>query len=157
MIEFKGNVSKKCRRFIKWKMSRVGVYGIVAAMVIVAGPIVVSLAMWRPWTLLMTLPPLTIFPVLCFAMEKIDNFTPLRITISKDGSMKSECKETTVMEQISNVKKVKDLGDFYYVYFGTYDTLTRFVCQKDLLTKGTLEEFEEMFAEKMTPPKKRKK
>lgn len=59
-------------------------------------------------------------------------------------------KETTVSKKIEKVKRVEDYGEFYSLTFpvlGSYSP--NFVCQKNLLTKGTLEEFEALFEEKI--------
>ena len=50
---------------------------------------------------------------------------------------------------LSKVKKVIDAGDWYYVVFRFGDVSNAFVCQKDLLKVGTLQEFESLFADKL--------
>ena len=51
---------------------------------------------------------------------------------------------------LSKVKKVIDAGDWYYVVFSRLGDLSNaFVCQKDLLTQGTLEDFEKLFEGKL--------
>ena len=46
---------------------------------------------------------------------------------------------------IDSVDTVIDYGDWYHLLFNFEDRDTYFVCQKNLLTKGTLEEFEALF------------
>ena len=59
---------------------------------------------------------------------------------------------------ISGIKQIEDYGDFYRIklyvvsYIG-YD-FDIFICQKNLLTKGTLEEFEKMFDNKIVRSEK---
>ena len=50
---------------------------------------------------------------------------------------------------ISKVRKVLDMGEWYYVIFKYGDISNSWICQKNLLTKGTLEEFEKLFEEKV--------
>lgn len=50
---------------------------------------------------------------------------------------------------LSKVKKVIDAGDWYYVIFKLGDVSNAFVCQKDLLREGTLEQFEALFEGKI--------
>ena len=50
---------------------------------------------------------------------------------------------------LSKVKKVIDVGDWYYIIFRLGDISTSFVCQKDLLREGTLEAFEALFEGKI--------
>lgn len=51
---------------------------------------------------------------------------------------------------LDKVKKVIDVGEWYYVVFKGGSKLSAFVCQKDLLKQGTLEEFEALFEGKIT-------
>ena len=41
------------------------------------------------------------------------------------------------------------MGDFYKIYFYFPHKSNLFVCQKDLIIKGTKEEFEELFSAKI--------
>ena len=50
---------------------------------------------------------------------------------------------------ISDADKLIDYGDFYYISFPFGKKSNNFVCQKNLLVKGTPEEFEELFADKV--------
>lgn len=52
-----------------------------------------------------------------------------------------------VEKPIKKIKKVLDYGDCYYVIYG--DMNNSIVCQKDLLTEGTIEEFESLFQGKI--------
>lgn len=57
---------------------------------------------------------------------------------------------------LMDVKEVRDYGDFYYLVFPFGKYSYRFVCQKNLLTQGTLSDFETLFADriKRMPQKK---
>ena len=46
---------------------------------------------------------------------------------------------------ISDVKKVIDHGEYYELYFAFGKGSNHFICQKNLLTKGSLAEFESLF------------
>ena len=50
---------------------------------------------------------------------------------------------------LSRVKKVIDAGEWYYIVFKWSGINTNFVCQKNLLQQGTLEEFEALFEGKI--------
>ena len=67
------------------------------------------------------------------------------------GNGNEECK------RISDTKCVNDYGEFYELVFplraGISDS---FICQKSLLTKGTLEEFEALFEGKIVRVNKQK-
>ncbi len=51
--------------------------------------------------------------------------------------------------KVRDVKKVRDRGEFYEIVFFLDRYSEKFICQKDLLTKGTLEEFEHLFEGKI--------
>ena len=49
----------------------------------------------------------------------------------------------------SDVKKVYDYGEYYYIVANFLNHSSIFVCQKDLLSKGTLKDFEMLFSGKI--------
>lgn len=52
-------------------------------------------------------------------------------------------------KSLKKVKKVIDVGEWYYVIFRLGDISNAFVCQKDLIKEGTLEQFEALFEGKI--------
>ena len=50
---------------------------------------------------------------------------------------------------IEDVKCVRDFGEFYELVFPFGKISEKFICQKDLLSKGTLAEFEALFGDKI--------
>ena len=75
-----------------------------------------------------------------------EKITPQKVYIENDMivSKSNAMVDTRFMK---DVKEVRDYGEFYYFVFKAYSY--RFVCQKDLLTQGTIEEFENLFAGKI--------
>ena len=53
-------------------------------------------------------------------------------------------------KSIEDVEEVIDWGEFYELVFPFGNVSNNFMCQKDLLTTGTLEEFEALFEDKIT-------
>ena len=47
------------------------------------------------------------------------------------------------------VKKVLDYGEFYYIMVNRFDFNNGVLCQKNLITEGTIEEFETIFKDKL--------
>lgn len=77
----------------------------------------------------------------------IDETFPNKIAIYKNIVIKkSKRGEQSFM--IEKVKKVVDYGDYYQIYFGQLFN-NAWVCQKDLLTAGSLQEFRSVFRNKM--------
>ena len=54
-----------------------------------------------------------------------------------------------LIKPISKVKKVVDCGDWYFIVFKFLEFSNALACQKDLITKGTIEEFEALFEGKI--------
>ena len=50
---------------------------------------------------------------------------------------------------INEVKSVLDYGEFYEIKFPFGRLSDKFICQKSLLSKGAIEEFEKMFQGKI--------
>ena len=50
---------------------------------------------------------------------------------------------------IDDAKIVYDRGEFYDIVFRIGNYSEKFICQKNLLSKGSLEEFEELFGDKL--------
>ena len=51
--------------------------------------------------------------------------------------------------KIQDIKKVLDFGDFYAIIFYGRNIDRRFICQKDFIVQGTIEEFEQLFEGKI--------
>ena len=78
------------------------------------------------------------------------SFIPKKIFLDlSENTIVHQCKETERFHMIDSVKKVIDYGEWYHVLFYYEDRDICFVCQKSLLTKGTLEEFEALFEGKI--------
>lgn len=77
-----------------------------------------------------------------------EKITPRRVYIENDMII-SQSNATAESRVIEDVKEVRDYGEFYYFVFPSGKTSYRFVCQKNLLVKGSLDEFETLFAEKI--------
>ena len=58
-------------------------------------------------------------------------------------------KETLVTTPLDKVKTILDYGDWYYIIFKFGDMSNSWICQKDLIVKGTNEEFEKIFEGKI--------
>ena len=83
------------------------------------------------------------YPILKFAKGDVTR----RIYIN-DGLVSAvSCEGRTRSAQICAIKKVKDFGDYYAMTLPGICAIVSvyFICEKDLLTNGTIEQFEELF------------
>ncbi len=76
--------------------------------------------------------------------------TPRRIAID-DGYIICIADAFEEGREVSDVKKVRDFGTFYELVFSFNRASYKFICQKDLLVQGSLEEFEKLFEGKLEP------
>lgn len=63
----------------------------------------------------------------------------------KDGMVFYVTDKGTVTQALEGVKGVRDFGEYYVLIFRGSGNFSQIICEKDLLTKGTIEQFEELF------------
>ena len=71
-----------------------------------------------------------------------------RVTI-EDGKIKAISGHEPISQKVSQVKVVYDCGEYYDIRFVSKYCSPVFICQKDLISKGTIEEFESIFSGKI--------
>lgn len=153
MIDFKGELTCKGRKYVLRKRSNMLmlVWTVVAIIILpfafYVAKILGMLFFW--FYILMCVAVLIIFAL---PAGKIDqkSFMPVRIFFDlRDEIVVKKSETTESFHEISSIKAVYDYGDWYYLKFYASDRDLYFVCQKDLLVEGTIEEFEAMFADKI--------
>ena len=92
-----------------------------------------------------------VFPVFVplWILLKTKIGAPVKVTVSADYVCAyGKTKEATSRVPFDSVLEVIDMGAWYkFKYNLTINVFT--VCQKDLIVEGTIEEFEELFADKL--------
>ena len=148
MVKFSGTVSEECKKYILKRESRAISFScIIVSMIGAVVAIVLALTLSK--YILMFLFPLALLAILGSLPDKkgIGKRLPLSITIDKENDeVLLEAQSLSESYQISDVKKIIDAGEWYDLRFTFPHKLVYFVCQKNLLTEGTIEEFEEIFA-----------
>jgi len=76
------------------------------------------------------------------------DITAVKIIIEND-IVKFENLKANYTKSIKLIKKITDKGDYYKFYFYFPYKNGRFICQKSLITKGTIHDFEMIFANKI--------
>ncbi|MDD6054239.1 MAG: hypothetical protein PUB81_02725 [Clostridiales bacterium] len=161
MIEFKGRLSNKCKKYLIKSSWQLGFFVVIAVCI----PFIILsivLSIMDDWVYLVMLLPIGLF--IFFASLKpetrayrelygkngkiYDGELTWHITIERD-IMFAEGIQRSETKNLSNVKKVVDMGEWYKIYFYFPYKSNLFICQKDLLVKGTIEEFEELFSDKI--------
>ena len=152
MIEFKGEMSEECQRYMIMKNSKAGwIAGSMAAILFSIPTIFIGI--YVDTIYLLFLPLFVAVAVLagCPPLKKDRAvIIPSRITIAEDGTMHSQSDKFDWERDVCEVNEVLDFGKWYFIKFNYISRNSCFVCEKALLCQGSLEEFEKIFEGKVT-------
>lgn len=151
MIEFCGVLSEEIKSHFEKKLIRFSYHAALLITVILSTPIIIVAVLWSSWIYIF------LFPIVMFgvfiALPKTNPQTktleiniPTKITISNDSiEREGDGGRNYASRPISSIKKVIDEGEWFHIifYFGYKDSF--FICQKNLIKTGTIEEFEKLF------------
>lgn len=150
MICFEGCLSSRSLKTM-WKKSRNIFLFCYSVPLLLMLPFVVGIAVVTQWFWI-TLPYFSLYLVFIVALflPPSRKFKNLHFKIyTEDEYIIYTYTGYEEYRLISDVKNVKDHGDFYEFNFCFGKISDKFICQKDLLTCGTLDEFEAMFEGKI--------
>lgn len=148
MIKFCGEMAEKTQKFVVKADAKAGATAAIIVCCAVAVPITL-LTVFNDSLFAIAyalLPFCAIFFSLPLPRRKRDTVCATSITI-EENVIGCEGKDFTCVRAIEDIKKIVDYGDFYQIIFYFPHKSIVFVCQKDLITKGTIEEFEQRFAD----------
>lgn len=160
MIEFQGSISEKNQldrmKKLDKKVTQVSILGLIFIWLVVIAiglPLRILQDLWGELIfcslIMLTVPILSAYTpkevVLRFRLS------PHIIITEKDLSieLRSNGKEVWRTRKISKVKKVLDCGEVYYIIFKFGDITNSWICQKNNIINGTIEEFESLFQTKL--------
>ena len=149
MIEFSGTLSKNCKKYIIKRARKISLIGSSLVSFIFLIPSIILTC--NNLIYLMFVIVLIMFPLFSFfplSDKSLQYLIPEKIEISNDIII-SKGKKYEFAREISSVKKIIDFGDWYHIFFIYPDRSENFICQKSLIVKGTIEEFETMFEDKI--------
>lgn len=98
---------------------------------------------------ILILPLISLLPVYNSSLKLI---MPLKLVINKNKIV-SIGENFHEERDLSRVKKVIDYGDWYQIFFYFGYRSQKFICQKDLIVEGTIEDFEKLFRDKIKKAK----
>lgn len=154
MIEFYGALSGVAEKHF-WKKSRAfGRRMVVFSMSIFFPPAVYFTFRMHDWKILFAYIVFVGLFVLMTGLppRKKDKtgLLPRKITIDlEDGYMTCVADNYVESKYVDDVEYVYDYGAFYDLTFPFGKYSEKFICQKDLLSKGSIEEFEDLFYDKL--------
>ena len=150
MIAFTGEMSKKCKDYVfKYEGMGTRIIALIFSLILLIPVIILTIKDDWIWSLCVI--PLILLVALSGIKPSKNDYSlaiPHRITI-ENGELISKSDKFEVSTTISRVKKVIDFGEYYHIQLSYPLWNSKFVCEKRLLTDGTLEEFEENFKNKI--------
>ena len=150
MIEFRGEMSERCKRYIVRREGKHGfISGLIAAVLFTIPTVLISV--FDHWAYSLFLPVFLLLPVLAGIPpygKGYDYVIPTQVTIDR-GVITSKGKKFCYSIMADHVKVVVDMGEWYHIFFYYRYRCQRFVCEKKLIYSGTLKEFEKLFANKL--------
>ena len=148
MIEFSGAVSEECKKYIWNRETKIG-SAICIIVSLIFSVIMVVVALMVDLIVLLFLLLSIAFAVLGSIPQKgIENKLPQSVSI-ENGEILFVSKMCTKSCSVSDVKRVKDMGEWYVIDFYFPNKNLFCVCQKDLLIEGSIDEFEKLFEDKL--------
>ena len=151
-IEFKGCISGEAVKFYAKNIRKMGFYVLLSVFLLLLPLIIIITLSVELWVILIG------YGIFCFV-------TPLFLLIPKTKNEKNKLLPSRIYTDeeyiiaegdnfeeyhlISDVVRVIDFGSFYYLSFPFGKKSDKFLCQKSLLTKGSLEDFEALFEGKI--------
>ncbi len=160
MIEFKGYISGKAEKYSLKKSRRAVRIAMCGAILFLSPLPVIGSICTKNYELAIGVAILFVITFLAsfipISKKQKINFAPNRIYTEDEYIITAGIKFEEY-NLIEDVVKVIDYGEFYDLIFPFGKKSDKFVCQKSLLTKGTLEEFEALFEGKIERRIKRSK
>ena len=151
MIEFKGSLTGEAKKYLQRKVAKnlswlffFGITLVLAFFLSISGKDLehINLISFCIW-------PYSVVPILrCLSASEKEIVMPNKITIF-DGIITATTNEGDKVRKIEDVKLVREFDDFYALSLRKTPVISYFICQKDLLTKGTEEEFRALFKGKI--------
>lgn len=146
MIVFRGELSEEVKKFIYKVLISVNLITMTILSIIIAVPMTIAVVLDDVIWVLGYVP----IPVLFLGVpqsEKNQKLAhPKEITI-EENSIWIVGESFTQQRDVEAIKRIVDYGNFYQIEFYFPNRSIHCVCQKDLIVEGSIEEFEERFAD----------
>ena len=140
MIKFDGYISGSAEQFFWKKARKFGQILILASMLVLLPIFIYASVKTSMWGILAGY-------AVVFVLIQMCTFIPASKKDRK--SLIPKCVYIEEYKAICDVEAVVDHCEFYELRFSFGKTNEKFICQKDLLVSGSLEDFEALFNEKI--------
>ena len=152
IIDFNGELTGEAKKFLLRRQVKTQLL-ISLIVFFIWGPVITLVALsWDSGLLCFHLMFVVMFVFSALPPSKSaqKTFMPIRVFVDLDDELiVYKSKKSEVIRTFDTLKKIIDYGDWYYIEFYFPSKNQYFVCQKDLLAHGTLENFEKLFFKKL--------
>lgn len=153
MIEFRGQLLEETQKFLSLKIVKTGALLISITFAIVLIPILYLSFVLNYWHIIIGYISVYLITLLAGILiwnssRSLQACTPERIVID-NGTIISYTSQHKSIQSCADVKHVIDHNKWYYFEFVFGKKSLEFICQKNLICNGTLEEFEKLFEGKI--------
>ena len=154
MLEFQGELSNSCKNYIIKRRRTISTLIFYCVDCVFAIPCLVCAFLFN-WSFILAFFALLIIPIFQFFSYKgevLEYMFPIKILIY-ESYIQSIGKKISEIRELNEITKIVDFGDWYHVFFAFPNRSETFVIQKDLIVKGTIQDFEKMFEDKIVRKK----
>ena len=152
MIVFDGLISGSAEKYFFKKLHYYSCLAFYIGMLVFLPLFIVAGILIKSWILigfyLLTILVVPVFLSLPKSKKEKKLILPQKIVVQNDTIL-CITEKNTEKKYIGTVKKVNKFDDFYEVVFPIGNVSEKFICQKSLLVKGTIEDFEKIFTNKI--------
>ena len=154
MFLFEGSPSEKCRKYMADRNQR-GFFIVACISSFIFIIPIVLLAIFNNWIYIVIALALLSFPIISVTpLGRTGSalLIPSEIVIDTQDDVPyitATGERFEVSREISQIKSIVDMGDWYVFIFFFPHRCEHFVCEKTLIRQGTIEEFEDYFAEEI--------
>lgn len=154
MIEFNGYLTGTALKCLHKRYFNVSI--IFAPFMYLSAMIVMTFIFFNVvelWVIISTIVPFyfivcILIPLLAIKANK-NKIVPQRISMNGDMILCITDVHGVDNRRIEQIKEVRDYDEYYNIIFKGLDVFPHFICQKNLLTKGSIDEFEALFEGKI--------
>lgn len=152
MIVFDGLINGVAEKYFFRKSIFYMCLAFYIGMLVLLPVFVVLIIVMKSWVVIgiygITLLIFPLFFITSKSSKEKKNILPKKIVIQNDVII-CVTDKTIENKNIDTVKKVNKFDEFYEIVFQFGNISEKFICQKSLLVKGSIEEFEKLFAGKI--------
>ena len=147
---FYGELSAKCKNYLIKRYQRINIIALCPGILFFASLFLIVAIKVHPAYYIAAVSSIGLFGFAFFPISKktLDSLCPTKVIIEDDliVSQSDSFYETRDLKQI---KEIRDYGEWYSIIFNYGHNSEKFICQKNLIIQGSIQDFDTMFKNKI--------